>query len=909
MKKALIFLTLVLVLPFVFADYSIMLEAGNDATNSYSPLGYGADTSYTKVTSIGSTSGSYTAPIVFDGNGDGTNEIFLYGGNNVINVLNGDDPTIEQSSVIVGDPIISGAACDIDNDGKLEYVGAFDNGTMWFLTYFNIGAGGSITQGDTTELDDITSVYGKIVCDDFFLSEGDTKNYALFVDTEKYLHYATITGGVWSHTVIDPDGSAGHEDGAEFTYGDNTVALMEKPGISEKVLIWIAGTYIHGYTPSGEEFSDDFSSKLVDAGATNNNGIFSGVRQSPSGNDKIFLVTSQVNTGSAFDTDVLLYKVTTNFGNPKFALDNNIVIPWGGSLTRNHHITAAIGAYDNTGGTEDLIIRQETEGKQGSQGVNTRVYSGLDLALLNSTGGILSCVSSGNRVFPNRLFYVDMNGDGNKDILTTCAGGLGDVIFFLEGDGFTQNTTIHTQATVSKLTPYPVDYNKDGFLDLIQYTPVETYFLQSSVTTTTEQNYPFSVALESQTEELEAFMDVTGEYENPDALFNYALVCSVSTKSVWNERFGLQYQFNNSGVSLNVFPPEDLLTFDGLELFLDGVNFSQFDLLKEHTEGVRDNSIVSFAFTEPTNRTYDLIMFADDSTITEYWRLNKTGSNLTITKVVPFVGTVVVGSVSVASEILVEFLHEPTTDSFSGQKYFNIDIKVNNQTIVTDNSNIQFSGSNIKKFEAFTDDLGSVSIQYISLALSTDLEPGFVQFQNGVQIISGGFTTTVPAPLGDEIAGQGFTVLPGINDDFQSKCEYQETGTYVQRHYIGPPNTGFDYSNYEEITVEILGADTTGDGFDEGVLSDDPLVTKAKGFLAKYGIETTLGFMLIWTLITLILAAWGFAKNSILGIVVLLFFIIIGTMIGVYPIWFTLLLAILAVASVVVLFRKIFVGD
>jgi len=887
-----------------------MLEAGNDPTNSYSALGSGAGTDYTKITSIGSTSGSYTAPIVFDGNNDGTNEIFLYGGNNVINVLNGDDPTIEQGSVIVGDPIISGVACDIDSDGFLEYVGAFDNGTMWFLTYFDIGAGGGITQGPSTEIDDITSVYGKIVCDDFFQSEGDSKNYALFIDTEKYLHYAALTGSAWSHTVIDPDGSTGHEDGNDFSYGDNDLSLMESPGIGEKVLVWIAGTYIHGYTPSGEEFSDDFSSKLVETIPSINNGIFSGVRESPTGNDKVFLWTSQVNVGGGIDTDVMLYKVTTFLGNPKFALDNDIAVAWGGSLTRNHHVAGAIGAYDNTGGTEDLILRQETENRQGTNGVAVRVYSGLDLALLNSTGSISLCSSAGDRTYPNRMFYVDMNGDGNKDVLTTCRTPSNeDVIYYLQGDGFTQNQTIHTESPASLHTPVPVDYNRDGFLDLIQTTPGETYFLQSSVTTTTEQNYPFSVALESQTEELEAFMDVQGEYENPDALFNYALVCSVSTETVWNERFGLQYQFNNSGVSLNVFPPEDLLTFDGLELDLDGVNFSQFDLLKEHTEGVRDNMIVSFAFTEPTNRTYDLIMFADDSTITEYWRLNKTVNNLTITKIVPFVGSTVVGSVSVASEILIDFIHEPTTDSFSGQKYFNIDIRVNNNTIVSDNSNIQFSGENIKKVEAFTDDLGSVSVQYISLALSTDLEPGFVQFQNGVQIESGGFTTTVPAPLGDEIAGNGYTVLPGINDDFQSLCEYEETGTYVQRHYLAPPNTGGDYSNYEEITVEILGTDIAADGFDEGVLSDDPLVTQAKGFLAKYGIESTLGWLLVWTLLIVILAAWGFARSPILGIIVFIFGIIVGTMIGVYPIWFTLLLAILSVASVVVMFRKIFVGD
>jgi len=147
----------------------------------------------------------------------------------------------------------------------------------------------------------------------------------------------------------------------------------------------------------------------------NNNRIFIGVRESPTGADKIFLVTSAVNTGSANGFDIMLYKTGSFIKG--WTLDGSIDFDPGGSLSRNHHASVAIGAYDNTGGTEDLILRYEIEQKQSSDGVGVRVYSGLDLALLNSTSSTAQCDSAGARSFPNHIYYIDMSHQDKDTIV------------------------------------------------------------------------------------------------------------------------------------------------------------------------------------------------------------------------------------------------------------------------------------------------------------------------------------------------------------------------------------------------------------------------------------------------------------------------------------------------------------
>lgn len=906
-KLAIVLLLSILIIPLSLADYNQLPTAGNDDTNSYQFRGTGSTTQYTKITSVGSGTGSFTSPIVFDANNDGRQEIFVFGGNDIINVLSGDSVDVEQASLEIGEPFMSPVACDIDADGKKEYVGVFNNGTGDYLRYINFDANSAISLGDSYEVPN-SVLRGKMVCADFFSSEGDNANHVFFLDEDKYLYYAKVAGGSWSVTQTDSDGSVSHETGASFTHGDMDIALMEETGLGVPVIVWVSGTYIHGFTPDGDGFSENFNSELV-LTPTSNNRIFVGVRESPNGVDKVVLVTSAVGTNAASGFDILLYKTGSIF--KTWSLDESEDFNPGGSLTRNHHASTMISAYDNDAGTEDVIIRYEIELKQGSDGVGVVVLSGTDLSVLNSSSSTAQCTSSTARSYPNHAYYVDMNGDGRRDIVSTCVdGGGNDIIYYLSGDSFTTKTVFHNNtATNTKISPYPVNYNNDNHVDFIVSHASLTYFLQSSIVSTTAQNYPFSVELANTTEELEAFMDITGLYENEDALFNYALVCSVQSNNIWNEDFGLQYQFNDTGVSLNVFPPEDLLTFDGIEHVLDGVNFTQFDLQKEHTEGVRDYMILGFGFTEPLNRTYDLIGFGSDTRITEYWRLNKTGSNLTITKVVPFVGETVVGSASVGAQVLIEFEHEPTSDGFTGQKYFNIDILVNNVTVVSDNSNIQFSGSDLKKVEVFTDTPGSLSIQLLRLVETSDLEPGFTQFQNGVQITSGGFTTTVPSPAGSSIASEGFIVYPGFNDEFSSSCEYDSVGTYRQRHYIAPPNTGFDYSNYKEILVTVSGVATVGGGFGEGALSSDPLVNKFRSFLDGFGFGSTFGVLLVWTLIVLALMIWASTYNVVAGVAVLILGIIIGGIAGVYPVWFLLLLALVGVAAAVMLGRKVFVGD
>lgn len=909
MKKAiLVTFALLLVLPLINADLNVLLQQGNDQRNSYNPLGTGTD-DYTQIFAPGSASGTYTSPVVFDANGDEIQEIFLYGGNDIINILNGANPSFEQASVTLGEPFISPVACDIDNDGFLEYVGVFNNASADFLTFLDFSAEGIATQGPVSVQANQTSIFGKMVCNRFFFEEnGDPSNYVMFVDTEKFLHYAKIVGGVWDETIVDSDGSVLHEDGDEYAFGDNDVSIIENGGNGKKVIQWISGTFIHGFTPDLQGFSDDFSGELVGFPSFNDR-VFSGVRTSPFGIDKVFVASSAIGSGTTTKTTIILYKITTLVGDFSWGIDSSVQPDWGGSGFRNNQIAMAIGAYQDDG-TQDLYMRQEWEQEQDqTDGTQVRIFSGLDLSLLNSSTTDALCDTEPNRGFPNRMWLIDMDNDGDKDILTMCNGAVSTerMIYYLRAPDFNQNQTIFQDSTVTdKMTPVPVDYNRDGEMDFIFSTPAFTYLLQSSVATSTQQNFPFTATFKN-VSGLVATTNITALFENPTAFFNFASVCSITEESIWTETFTTGYNFTERNVSLNIVPPEDFLTPAGIQVGLGG-NITTFNLLKEHPIGVRETMRLRVSYASSANSIVDLFALADDSRFTEFWRLNKTGLGLTIQQVVPFQGIINVGTTSLNSSFITfDVIHTPTFDAFNDIQSYDIDLFVNGVLVNGTTSTAVFEGENIRNVQLFTQSPSNFTFIQLSLSTVSDVEPIFSQFQNGIRTTVNDVTLTVPSIVGPVVSGDGFDIITDFNNQFFSRCTYENPGVFTQRHYIAPINTAGDYSNFRELIVTIPGPEDDVEFGDPGSFEEDPLISGLFDLLPDI-LQGPLGRLIIWLVFSALIVVTGFIISEALGLVAVALALVIGVLTGALPLWMGVVLVVVTAGVIALAMRKIFAG-
>ena len=894
----------------VSADFNILLEQGGSPQNKYAMFGVGQEEPYSFITTVGSTTGSFTTPLVFDANLDGTMDVFVYGGNNIINVLNGDNILVEQASLVIGEPFISPAACDIDNDGRLEYVGVFNNGTD-VLTYIDVTPEGNIVQGPFIILDNQTNIFGKIACSRFFQSEGDLRSFVMFVDVNKFLHFATVSGGVWEHTIIDSDGSVDHESsGLDYTFGDNDMVIMDNPGTGAPVAIWVSGEFLHGFSPDLTGWSEDFSSETT-LDPTQYNRIQYGVRTSPFGSDKLVVVNSAVDNDNSGDHNILLFKVTSFGDSNQWALDATQTINFGGSGTRNSHMSMMLGSYDNTDGTEDVILREELEQKQsGTGGVGVRVLSGNDLSILNDTNSIFQCDSAADRLFPNRAFYMNMEAGGSRDIVTSCrniSNSL-DYIYALRGDDFNTLQEINAQDfTVGGLTPYPVDYNLDGAMDFIYTSPARTFFLQSTVESPTQRNFPFNVGV-NQSIGLDVFTDINVEFAS-NFFYKYTAVCSIQSETIWAESFTANYNFTERNVSLFAnknLDPQDFIGAGGFNLEVTDTNITRFSLVKEHPVGVRDTMAQLVSWATPGDSSIVIFTAAADGFFTSIWQVNRTGQNITVTKLLPGIGSDNLGTVTIEGD-LIRFRADyfPRQDQFNNSLSYDVTITVNAQVVNETAGTLGFIGDNIKDMTIEVTQNGNYSIAQMALKQQTDVEPPFVLFQNGIETTENIFTISVPSPQLPFVQGQGFRVIPGFNRTFVTQCSYEEPGTYLQRHYISPPTALEDYTNFREILVgtdveavfdEVDGG-FEGDEFFDDLISDLP-----------EELQGPFGRFLIWLGFAFIIVIIGFSVNPMLGIFSIPLAILIGVLSTALPIWIAVLLAILVAGLIALVFRKVFAG-
>lgn len=901
-KISLFILILILSITPALADYNSWHESGGTG-NTYFVRGTFAQ-NFTEVEPPSSTSGSVTHPIVADLNNDGTNEIMLYAGNNIISILDGDDPTEEQNAIAPGEPFISPVACDIDQDGSLEYVGVFNNGTN------NLVATSLSSSGDvsivSTVIANQTNLYGRMECARFYQPQGDTKNYVLFADESRFLHIAHVTGGAWVDTIIDV-GAVAEEDGeAQVFERKNDVVFSDNFHTGgENTVALVGGKVLYTYHSDGSLNDFDFSSEFSTApaaGSTSDDKISLHVMPQSSGADRIFIGS----TGDAVHGVKVRYVGGTLFQ------DDSVIFYSGGGLDVLRDFFWMVGPWEQSSRYDIVVVG--TEVTTGPNTFYARVYAGSDHSLQFSA----SNDSLGDRVFYSYL--VDTDNDADNDVLYFPDFGSGNtskgIISYL-GPNLSQRPTIlqFPDADYQFLyTPVPVDYNNDGLLDMIYTSGNKSIFFQSSVESQTVEDFPFTLAFSSAQNEsgvLSSTVDVTAGYdpERDGYTYNFAAVCSVLTTSIWNERFTTGYNFTQNDVQTNPSGLESSLTFQGLSFTIGG-NFSSLDITKFHDEGIRQNMEVTLSVTPGENRTFDVLSFAENDFVTSYFRFNKTGTTVTVEQVVPFAATIPLGSTTVSgTQFQYKMTYAPVRSEFSGLEYFTVEVFVNNVSINTTSTVFENTpGSDIKDVSVFTEDDGSFIVHSLGLAGTTDFEPSFVQFQNGQQFTNNGVTFTINA-TSSSFAGDGFTVIPGHNEEFSYECVYDQPGTYVQRAYLAPVNTADDYTNYKEITVvipsDLTSDDTPGTGTD---FEDDETLGLIDAFLESIGLGSDLAkFLIAWVFI-LGMTFFGTQYHIIAGVLSFLVGLVVFVSIGWISLWIVLVLVIFAAAILVLAFKKVFGG-
>jgi hypothetical protein len=940
-KGFLAFLVLALLCtPYASADYNFYLTQGNSNAQERSIQGT-SDTFDNEINGLYPTKGTSTEVLVFDANNDGVNEIFTQGINNILVVSQGTSPGAGEE-MLIGELVINPVACDVNLDGKLDYIGIFDNGTAYTLAAITITDGGGISVINSLVIPlGSVNVQENLVCDLFHSRTGDTKKYVMWVDNEKYLNEYHTTGSTFagSRSAVDPGlgypDSVSEETGLATPYGfgsDNTVLSTSFDTSGRKTLLFVAGNNLYAYYDDGESDLKSF--------ATNLSGSFAAYN--PTTTKKYVLLMGDVHDSGASKTSALLYfggddvavvdggsaplmllkQSVDYFGNTDIQITR--VVNTGAFCTSG--CSAAVNGLFPTFAkiksttTGDiigaLIFRTQTGGGSAVCPLFNSIY------MSNFTSKVVSHPTSGvcEQVTPvtmhPRIFSVKLDSDNEPDILfmtrnqTSNQEVIGyfssltnySTMVFLKPNPITSNDEI--------IAPVPVDLNKDGLLDLISSHPGKTnFFMSSPAVSPTAAAYPFAIALNN-TDGLTSNVRVTTGFNGTSFVFNYALVCDLSTSTVWNEQFRTGYNATLKDVSANVAPFEDFLTFDSWEITLGG-NYSSANILKSYTTGVRDMMEFSVSFTESGNRTLDIISFAADNKFTSYWQVQKNGTTVRVYKVVPFQGSVLMGSTTITGALVqARFSYSPQRDSFTGIKYFDgVNINVNDVLINT-TTTAQYDGFDIKDVQLFTEDAGTFTLHTMSLSKTTDVQPSFVQFQNGVSITVSGVTVETPAPS-TEIAGEGFTVHTGVNNVFYGVCEYPDAGTYLQRHYIAPTNA-VDYTNYEEISVTVSNATstTTGGINSEGGLANDPIAVAMKDALGDFGFASPGYYLLAALLISFGIAYGGFLVHPVVGgigfIVGLIFFSVIGWL----PTWISVVIFISIAGMIAFFMRRVFApGD
>lgn len=928
-KNPIVFTTIFLLLILcVHADYNFYDMIGNN--NKYeATFSTDAATAYNAI-QIPGAKATLTEPIAFDANNDGTTELFIEQSQRV-GVFEGNDVSTALGS-FGNTQGISPVACDVDGDGKKDYVGIFNyNGT------YVLGAAKFISPGvfDIFASMNVspTSPYGNLVCGPFYQAQGDTRNYVMWVDLQKYLWIQTVSGtgftgvnkSVGLGTIVGNDAVTEEAQNNTGSFPRGTYRIAYSPTMDTRgngVVFFIAGRFVYMEFSNGNENNILVTPPGGAGGYAQSSANLGSIKLygpvDSSGKAVVVSWENDLGTGT-IDQPRAFYNVIRLGGFPFYQpSSSSFSVPLGTpfAVADTEFNPSAFTRYNASGSSaESLFIHLwEANTATGHLGVGGGQFS--RFVRVSTDGTILSTsttsfpaalVGSGDNKSTG-IMMVDMNKDGYPDYVTAKSsdGAHWDVGYYDGSTSYASANFTHLQNVttasndVFQLPMQVVDVNGDGAPDIIinPYNDDDTYVLLSSAFGGTN-TIGFTAALNN-TNPFQSIQKITLAQNSTDFNYNYALICDLSETTLWNEQFLLGYNFTTQNVSFNWQPPEQYLVYNGLQ-FTVNATYSQFDLVKEGNTGVREISRFRLKYNAPTNSTVDLLLFASDFQITGYFRLNKTGTHLEISKVFFGNDPINVANATLSSNAVDLSLLLTPIDDVAGD-FFGVNIAINGTEVGT-TSTAQYTGRDLQNAEVFTDSPGTIRVSQMGLFSTHNPTPGFVEFQNGQRITNNGVTIENPPPQA-RITGDGYGVIPDFNNIFYSVCDYSALGTYTQRHFIAATGTVGDYSNFHDLTVTITNTSTNTQGQDTTAAT-----TGIAAFFGLSGIvsDTVLAFGL-WLLITLILSGLAFMGHWILGVLTFISLLVLGVIIGWVPLWVGLVLVIIAAGLVAVAFRNLFAG-
>lgn len=919
-----ILLAVLLLLPSAHASYSIYPELG--ANEKYSGTFLAPVTSNYTTYTITSATGTYTEPIAFDMDLDGITELFFQTSGS-IGVFEADSPNNAIGS-IGGELAISPVACDINNDGSLDFVAVVTNGSDYALVAadFDENHNVDIFASQTVT---VTNATGNIVCSPFYSSQGDTRNYAIYVDQYKTLNLWTADGTGFTGTNLTESSFGADDSVVSYSLGSHRIAESStiNPTGADSVFFMI-GHYAVSYFGDGTFAKRNITPSSAGIGGYSISNPSLGAVQVYGGvNDAgpaiVYHFDNDLGSGvpdparSFYSVVKLAHGI---FGNPApsmtasaFSIPSN---GWTGITSPN-----GFGPGVSTD-SSDLLYSVLYQTNAGTPAMGTQNALLIQSSLSGSILSSVAILENQTGAFYNKtpgIFLADANNDRELDIIKVVQtfpniSTLGYYSGALDFATFTPIATLSNAvgSNLFMIVPQMVDLNDDGSPDFIinGYTSGETYVILSSGGTVASTNrvLPFDVAI-LRTVSNDSVAQITAEAQ-PGIVgsYSYAVACSISAlRTIYNEAFRTGYNATTQNVTIDMLNGTYSYDYSGLNYIIN-LSKSSFGFFKRGNEEYFGPAQFSMAYDVDGDNAMNVILYSGANRLSDWYELNLTGTNLTVYHRNMGLPRVYLGSATVANQSIAFLVsYNPVTDLVLGALYENATISINGNIIATGVTTYEYEDNLFQNAQVYSSTNGTyVSFHNIGFVQTSNLFPAYLSFQNGVSQIIGG-VEVVNTGDASPISGNGFTVTRGLNNVFTSTCHYPAAGTYTQRHYLNRQSDVLDYLNYEDVTVIVSafsGNTTINAGTDDNFEFSVGFLSLAEGL----GFRSVGSKLLFWFLIALLVAVGLFLVHWMLGMVGFVAMMLIGAPLGFVPVWMLLIFVIICAGIGAAAYRQMASG-
>jgi len=904
------FFALLLLLPFVSANYNSVTTFGNDNGLTHDIFGVVSNGAYVGVGAVSSGEGSNVQPVVYDYNVDGVADLILPVEDGVT-LVEGKTLNVESDRLYFGNISVSPVVCDVNGDGKKEYVGVFNiNNTVWNMVVLTVVDSRLVVVANktiSTKYNDSPNVAGNLICDNFYVNHGDSKNYIFYVTNDKQLRGfslsgSTIVNSVWmnvSNSNLHAFYYNSYNDSNSYSLvNDNT---FDRDG--RHALFFVAGHQLVGLFDDGDERIVDWAS-FHPAFNMPSVVLMGGVK---TGSPTTSLLLSDNNKNGNGYTNIVLYDQASTFGYYFMHTRAFVNIPY--------KSLGGVAVSDVTGdGIDELFyISSDTSGR--SYVINSNNMTIRNEIYLSFPDGTPFNVLKNININP---FVVD------KDIVTGSNWDF-NVYKCSWASNYTSCSSLGSRAgSVSTTTPLPVDINADGILDFVSSSNDSTSFLMSTAGTVITKilfnvSYNKSDITNNQLVTYQN-VNVTTGYDD----LYYSIACNVVSNVTFSERyvpsiFSVPSFVNNISIFTDNLQGNNLSLYiksDGLLIDIPNNNMTYFDFVKNLGQEISGNLRYAFFYQNSGNSSEDIIFRDFNGNTMFYMIVEKNDTNVTFYKysngIKNKIGSAITTTPSTlgtlrSNQVFIDMIFTPQNQLINNIRHYNIKLKMNYNVVVGGNTNSnEFSTEKVSSIEIYTESNGTTKYLTQSMELSPDLEPSMIHLTKGY-------------PSNTLINGEGFDIITGDTiSNFTAICYYPfGVATYGQIHYLS--NIDNDYTNY--VYSAVFATDVskdTGLSNPNAPNNIDNLKTNANSNpISKYfyslGIDGV-SALLLGLFISIVLAGIFMvvayktmrADGMLLAIVGVLVFVssLIGTWaIGLTPVWVIILLVIICASLVALAFR------